>query len=1098
MVLIVFEPLTNAMNSQITACLVPLLLATPALGAEPEPKADSENVEFFEKRIRPLLVEACYSCHSGTADRLEGGLYVDRQTGLLRGGDSGPAVVPGQPDASLLIEAVRYESYEMPPSGKLPSEKIEDLERWIAMGAPWPREAAATATESLASFDWRQRKRQHWSWQPIADVQPPAVADTSWPRGAIDRFILARLEANNLSPTPVANRRTLVRRLYFDLIGLPPTAAQVQAFLADRRPHAYEQLVDQLLNSKHFGEKWARHWMDLVRFAETHGHEFDYPIHHAYQYRDYVIRAWNADVPYDQFITEHIAGDLLEHPRRHAKEGFNESIIGTGFWFLGEAVHAPTDVRGDEAIRIDNQIDVMSKTFLGLTVACARCHDHKFDPISTEDYYALAGFLQSSRREEAMLDVGGGTRAAAEQIRDVRREANRQLVAGLEASMLDGHALAAGLLAACQPAPGESEDARRWASASSDPALSQPTHPLHAWSQLTNAAGQQSEQQFVANRRRLAAQLKRIEQQAVEARKQITVFEDFGGAMTDGWHSTGEAFDVRPTGSGQWNSARRDDAFVHPGVAHSGLSSAKLRGVLRSPTFTITQPKIHYRLNAQDTQIRLIIDGYFMDVFNGLLFRDATIKSGDTEGQFQWRTQAGDLRNHIGCTAWIEIIDHGDGFAAVDEICFSSGNAPLDRPSPISLRIAADEDVDGLEQLAAAYGQAWDGAVQALRDRSVDASQTELLNWALRHGLVAEQALTKSYAEKNAELEARIDAPMPVLAITDGSGEDAAVHIRGSHKNLGDLVPRRLLVAIAGESQPPPAEGSGRLELARRITDPSNPFPSRVIVNRLWHYLFGRGIVPSVDDFGKMGQPPTHPELLDWLAQDFMQHDWSLKRAIRQMVLSSTYRMSSRSMAGDFPAEQVDPTNALFHRMPIRRLPAESIRDAMLVVSGRLDDTMYGPSVPVHLTSFMEGRGRPRSGPLDGDGRRSIYVEIRRNFLSPMMLAFDMPSPFSTMGRRSVSNVPAQSLILMNDPFVIAQARLWAKRVLAEEDSVDERLTAIFQAAVARPPSERQRDRAKRFLQQQANLYAAGLDDVRIWTDLCHTVLNMKEFIYLN
>jgi hypothetical protein len=487
-----------------------------------------------------------------------------------------------------------------------------------------------------------------------------------------------------------------------------------------------------------------------------------------------------------------------------------------------------------------------------------------------------------------------------------------------------------------------------------------------------------------------------------------------------------------------------------------------------------------------------------MDEFNGLLFRDANLKNVDTNGEFRWQTQAGDLKNHLGRTAWIEIIDHGDGFAAVDEICFSDGNPPLDRPSPLGLQIVTDQNVDSVEQLAAAYGRAWDEALEAVRNGSADPPRTALLNWALRHGLVAKEKLTESFRKRTSEIEASIGTPIPVLAITDGTGEDAAVHIRGSHENLGEVVPRRLLVAIAGQEQEPLSEGSGRLELARRITEPANPFPSRVMVNRLWHHVFGRGIVPSVDDFGKMGQPPTHPKLLDWLARDFMQHNWSLKHAIRQMVLSSTYRMSSHPATADSRAEEVDPKNELFHRMPVRRLQAEAIRDAMLAVSGRLDTAMYGPSVPVHLTPFMEGRGRPSSGPLDGHGRRSIYIGIRRNFLSPLMLTFDMPSPFSTMGRRGVSNVPAQSLILMNDPFVIAQARLWAERVLAEHDSKNARITAIFESALSRPPSDRQRQRAERFLQQQADLYAAAADDVRLWTDLCHAVLNMKEFIYLN
>ncbi len=351
---------------QAAAALMILAVAVPVFAAEPT----QEQLEFFEREVRPLLAEHCFQCHSRTAKRLEAGLYLDQREGLLKGGDSGPAIQPGQPAESLLIQAVRYESLKMPPRGRLPDGKIEVLVRWVQMGAPWPREQP-TAASAAGAVDWQQRKARHWSWQPIASVAPPEVRNPAWPSNAIDRFILAKLEDQGLSPAPSADRRTLVRRVYFDLIGLPPNPTQVREFLDDAAPDAYEKLVDRLLQSEHYGEKWARHWMDLVRYAETYGHEFDYPIHHAYRYRDYLIRAFNADVPYDLFMAEHVAGDLLEAPRRHSQEGFNESVIGTGFWFLGEAVHAPTDVRGDEAIRIDNQIDVMSKTFLGLTVACA-------------------------------------------------------------------------------------------------------------------------------------------------------------------------------------------------------------------------------------------------------------------------------------------------------------------------------------------------------------------------------------------------------------------------------------------------------------------------------------------------------------------------------------------------------------------------------------------------------------------------------------------------------------------------------------------------------------------------------------------------------
>lgn len=1095
-------------------------LFRPAYADPAYDEPTAEQIEFFEKRVRPVLVEHCYECHSGDARRLEASLRLDSRAAVLAGGDSGPSVIPGDADSSLLIQSIRYELYEMPPRGRLPDETIQDLVKWVEMGAPWPgaMDEAAVIRDGL---DWQQRMADHWSWQPIRQVVPPEVQRVDWPTNPIDHFILAGLEENDWAPAAEADRRTLIRRLSFDLTGLPPTVQQVQAFVADDSPQAYERLVEQLLASPHFGEKWARHWMDLVRYAESHGHEFDYPIHHAWRYRDYLIRALNADVAYDQLIIEHLAGDLLAEPRRHPTDGFNESVIGTGFWYLGEAVHAPTDVVGDEAIRIENQIDVMTKAFLGLTVACARCHDHKFDPISIDDYYALSGFLKSTRREEKILDPGGQIAQAVDALQQLRTEGDRALAAAIDATSLDAERFAAGLLAARDVLAGgagddaaspdqaalaaaaqahglEIDQVQRWVAALQDPALADLSHPLVAFRRMADAMNGRDatwDEQRTLVRTAWEDQARRAE----SSRDQSVLFTDFLPGHDDhGWFVEGHAFGSQPTGSRQWDAASRSDLPVMPGVMHGGLTSPKLHGVLRSPTFTLDHPAIHYRLNAKNVTIRLIIDGYFMFPFNGLLFGGFELKDVDTGGQFVWKTQAGDVRRYMGHRAYIEIIDRGDGFAAVDQIRFSHGPAPTDPPSQLARRALSDDRADNIAGLAQACGTLWSECLQHWQQATADAEHTAMLAWAAGHGLVDLSTATAEGAARMEQIEAAIPAPTYVLAATDGNGLDDRVHIRGNHLNLGNPVPRRLLVALGSEQQPPIDNGSGRLELARRMVAADNPFPPRVLVNRLWHHLFGRGIVPTVDDFGVMGQPPTHDELLDWLAADFQQHGWSIKHAIRQMVMSSTYRMSSQATDEQAHAIAQDPENQRLYRMARRRLPAESIRDAMLTVSGRLDPAMYGPSVPVHLTAFMEGRGRPQSGPLDGDGRRSVYTSVTRNFLSPMMLAFDMPSPFSTMGRRSDSNVPAQSLILMNDPFVIRQAQHWAQRMLDEHESADLRIEAMFLRAFGKPPAPAQLERIQQFLAQQAELYDAADDDLRIWADLAHVLFNMKEFIYLH
>ncbi|MBC8117220.1 MAG: DUF1549 domain-containing protein, partial [Candidatus Saccharimonas sp.] len=426
--------------------LLGLLLMTVCSADEPvstEQNFDEAALEFFEKDVRPILSARCLECHGSGDKAPKGGLRLDARSELIRGGDTGAAIVPGKPADSLLVSAINYgDMYQMPPKSKLPAKEIATLTKWVEMGAPWPKEASSAG--KVKPFDLASRKAEHWCWQPIKDHAPPAVKDSVWPMSSVDRFILAKLEEKSLRPAPSAERLTLLRRIYFDLIGLPPSVEEIEAFLKDESPQAIEHVVDRLLGSVHFGERWGRHWLDLVRFAETRGHEFEPIIPNAWQYRDYVIRALNADVPYNRLLTEHIAGDLIE-PRWREVDGrglkvdgqtkpaadlqpstinhqprINESILGTGFWFLGEEVHSPVDIRKDETDRIDNRLDVLSKTFLGLTVACARCHDHKFDAISQRDYYALAGFAISGSYRQVRVDTEAQHREIAEKLAEIR------------------------------------------------------------------------------------------------------------------------------------------------------------------------------------------------------------------------------------------------------------------------------------------------------------------------------------------------------------------------------------------------------------------------------------------------------------------------------------------------------------------------------------------------------------------------------------------------------------------------------------------------------------------------------------------------------
>jgi len=1083
-----------------------LVLPVPARAAGATPEA----AEFFETKVRPVLAENCYKCHGG--GKKKGKLQLDSRAGLLKGGESGPAVVPGRPEQSLLVKAIHYKDdlLRMPPKSKLSDDHITDLTTWVAMGAPWPRGAGSrTAAKGPGAFDLRERAK-YWCWQPLKRATPPPVKHMDWPHSPVDHFILAKLEAQGLSPAKPADRRTLLRRVTYDLTGLPPTPAEIDAFLSDRSPNAYEKVVDRLLASPHYGERWGRHWLDLVRFAETYGHEYDFEMPEAYLYRDYVIRAFNADVPYDQFVLEHIAGDLLPQPRRHPTDGYNESVIGTGFWFLGEATHSPVDVRADEAGRIDNQIDVLAKAFLGLTVSCARCHDHKFDAISTKDYYALVGYLESSRFQRAFLDAPARTRDAVGQLKQLQAQ-SRAIAVGQAAQVLQtqSEGLAKCLLANRTGGPSAGG---RW-SKLCQAARGRPENPLYPWTELGRTGSTLNAQQFAAKRQALVQHLKHQAEKARAADARPMVFEDFNKGTYQDWLVTGQAFGTGPSrvpaAIVQPDPHRPVRDIARPGTAHSGLVSDRLQGVLRSRTFVIARKKILYHAAGRGAHINLIIDNYQLirdPIYGGLTVK---IDHGDRP---EWRVQ--DVSMWLGQRAYIEVVDDGRGYVAVDRILFSDDGPPADAPSHLLIRILDDPHLDSLEGLARKYqelflevlGQWRSGRLQEAGDC---ANRVALLNWLLHSDLATppdgeasqeQQADRKKLAalmETYRQVEAGLPVPRLARAMADGTGWDEPVHIRGNCKNLGEVVPRRFLQAIAGSRQPAPAGGSGRLELARRMLDSSDALLPRVMVNRIWQHHFGEGIVRSVDNFGVLGEAPTHPELLDYLATEFVRQGWSLKKMHRLMVLSSAYRVASRP--DDPTAERLDPQNRLLHRMPIRRLEAESIRDAILAVSGRLDAKMEGPGVLPYLTPHMAGRGRPSaSGPLDGDGRRSIYLNVRRNFLTPMFLAFDYPIPFTTIGRRSVSNVPAQALALMNNPFVVQQANVWARRALADPGlSPSRRIESLYVTAFGRPPEAAELAAALAFLDEQTKHYGRA-DDPRAWSDLCHVLINVKEFIFID
>jgi len=1157
-----FNSLLRALLFVVLALAVGTLASTARAAT---PSFDPDPTQFFESRIRPLLVDKCYSCHSAQAKKLKGGFLADSRDGLLKGGDSGPAIVPGDPEQSRLIDAIRYGNpdLQMPPKSRLADGQVADLTEWVKRGAPWPAEKVAVGTAPAKPvFDLQKRKAGHWAWQPIRQQSPPAVKNADWPRGPIDCFILAKLESAGLSPAPDADRRTLIRRVYFDLTGLPPTPQEVQAFVDDPSPKAFESVVDRLLASPQFGERWARHWLDLVRYAETRGHEFDYPIPNAWRYRDYVVRALNADVPYDQFVTEHLAGDLLDRPRLNPAEGFDESILGTGFWFLGEELHSPVDIRQDEADRMNNRLDTMTKAVLGLTVGCARCHDHKFDAISTKDYYALTGVLISSAYRQAPFESLEQNRHIAIQLqalRDTARPALSKLAADAE---MPGIGRTADALLAAREAmlAGErspqGEKARLMAESAArrklDPKVlagwvvalelarrdaGNPLHPF-AVSALDHASeDSKSFQQMF----RLSVQTWNSANTAPappQGQMPPRTLVDYA-RPGEGWWADGFTFGTGPARAGEielgpaegladgffglvpFSAVRRDPAWPAVRALDSEADPGEIGALerpgraFRSPKVTLQSGKVWF-LTRGSGQIYAAVDSHLL-IAGPLHGRLVTRFNGD---ETHWRWIEQDLSEYEGQRVEFEFSPAGNAPLAVAKIV-ESDHPPIDLPSnrlnSLVLDACSGAGVGSVQSLALAYQGLFACVADDLaRDKvlgSPDAdARAPLADWLVRHPDLfsdadspARQRLAaavRDAAGRQAELLKQVKTESRTApAMFDGNGVDENVLVRGVAKNTGDLVPRRFLEAIAGSTQSPyPAGSSGRLRLARDILSPDDPFPARVIANRVWQHLMGTGIVPTVDNFGVLGQPPSHPELLDYLAATFRgEQAWSVKKLIRSIVLTRTYQMSSFP---DPKAEQADPQDLLLHRMPVRRLEAEAIRDEILAVSGQLDKTVGGPSVDVYVTQFMEGRGRPAGGPLDGAGRRSLYIEVRRNFLSPMMLAYDMPIPFATVGRRSISNVPAQALILMNDPFVTQQAGVWARRILSQgKKPAEQRIVEMYEEAFARPPTDGEVAEGKAFLSQMGELYGLNADhradDERVWADYAHVLFNVKEFIFV-
>ncbi len=644
--------------------------------------------------------------------------------------------------------------------------------------------------------------------------------------------------------------------------------------------------------------------------------------------------------------------------------------------------------------------------------------------------------------------------------------------------------------------------------------------PLHAWAKVAADPAAGDAKALAGLLHPLAEELRRRMATAEAALKNATTVIDYSRCAPGGWMPDDAAFDPAPVQPGDVRLTGTGLRFVERGAAAYDRASDALRlspgtendpgalgrvtlragRTLCTPTFRVTTGKVFYLVRGAGAVYASV--GSHVEIDGPL--HAQLVTSLPHGNDFRWASQ--DLTRYKGLNAHLEFTAApGSDFAVALVVQAQQPPAAVDRPNRALLAILTD--AKSLETLAAGYARLFTDLVQHFAADDIAAvddpgAVARLASWLLRHPDLLGEAkpLTDKVAslvaeEKKIAAGIRLESRLAV-AMLDGSGVDEPVFVRGVPRSDGEPAPRRLLEALVGPQPLAPTHGSGRLQLARQIVDPTiNPLIARVLVNRVWHHLFGRGIVASVDNFGVLGEKPTHPELLDHLADRFVKEGWSIKTLIRELVLTATYRMASE---GSAEADALDPSNLLLHRMRLRRLEGEAIRDAMLAVSGRLDAREYGPSVPIYLTPFLDGRGRPGSGPLDGDGRRSLYLAVRRNFLSPLLLAFDTPIPFSTVGRRSVSNVPAQALILMNDPFVHQEAELWARRVLSQPGGAAQRVEGMYVSAFGRPPTETERAACLAFLEGQAKRQGGTTEEVRVWADLAHTLFNVKEFIFVD
>jgi mono/diheme cytochrome c family protein len=1121
------SPRNGGRGERKTAPLLWVAVFVLTCFAVPARAQSTASAEFFEKKIRPLLLTHCLECHGADAKKVKGGLRLTSRAEMLKGGDSGPAIVPGEPVKSLLVKGVRFkdDDLKMPPKGRLRDSEIADLEAWVKAGAVWP-ETGAAAEKPKAGQLFTDEQKRFWAFQPVADPPVPAVRNTEWVRSPIDAFLLAKLEAKGLRPSKPADKYALLRRVTFDLTGLPPTTDEIDAFIKDHSPGAFETVVDRLLRSPAYGERWGRHWLDIARYADSNGLDENTAFGNAWRYRDYVIKSFQQDKPFDEFLREQIAGDLLpdasENPDR---------LTATGFLVLGPKLLAEPDKQKMKMDIADEQLDTLGKAVLGLTLGCARCHDHKFDPIPQRDYYSLLSVFTSTRTMknlatvaqafERPLPTGEKPDEAAARAKkvDEKLAAIKTITDDLRGKILaDSRANVGAYLLATADAHGragvarmtsgnvpgaivlEAEKYKKGTADKSNTGYGEgigiilsydPTHTRAEYVVTVPKAGE-----FELELRYAALESRPV-RVSVEGK---VVVPDAARGTTGGWNPEHQSW--KPEGRIRLHEGKNTLAIeAHGLLPHIDKLAVLPLESMEAAVGTRPSAGTLVEVARQRKLIPEFVTGW-ADYLRPLKADDPLFGP--------WKAVA-------------HLPDADFEQAAGPLLAKFRDRSPtglLDGPTPKTLG-----------ELAGRYAKVLPTLEAGKRLLAAASGPFALKTPLPQNPELFYPADVARLSDVTRELEAIRKTAPPVVSVlaveegskypevrADGKPRNLFVQVRGNYLTPGEEAPPVFPRILAGEKQQPFAaiEGdalateanqtrygharnaSGRLELAEWIADAKNPLTARVFVNRVWQHHFGEGLVRSTDNFGKLGEQPTHPELLDWLATRFIESGWSIKKLHKLMVLSSAYLMSS---AIDDHAAAIDPENRLLWRFNRRRLEAEAIRDALLAVAENLDWKMGGTLLNNGNFTYVNNENSTNTARYDNH-RRSVYLPVIRNTVFDFFQVFDFAEPHVTNGQRASTVVAPQALYLLNSPFVKEQAHVFADAVLKDPRGDDDRVHLAYRTAYGRPATSEEVGKALGYVSRYETALATSEKDMsnrrpRAWQSLCQVLFAGSEFVYV-